>query len=118
MKEAQSLDRPHAVPREEMAGKRSDDPSVDCRRVIIREAIWLIGQEDDVGLQRQNFCEIDRRVAPAIAQHVAPSDTLNEIRDVRVAAAPFPWLLPDWYGERERSCRLSVVGDLRIQLRG
>src|SRR4051794_18261026 len=108
--QVETEDRPRAVPREEVPRKRSDHARTAQReRVVGREGVRLVGEEDDVGPQREDLLDGHRRIALALAQHVAAADALDQRGDVRVAAAPHPRRLPDRHGEgegRRREARL------------
>src|SRR4051812_2864503 len=87
--QVETENRPRAVPGEEVPRKRSDHARTAQReRVVGREGVRLVGEEDDVGPQREDLLGGHRRVALALAQHVAAADALDQRRDVRVAAAP------------------------------
>src|SRR5207245_571681 len=115
LEETEALDRPHAVPCEEVAGEGADDPhpplrgtlsrkrerdlagrGVDLLRVSLSERIRLVRQKDDVGLQRQDVVELELRITSTIAKQVPSAGALHQIGDIRVAAAPHPRFFPDW----------------------
>jgi len=80
--------------------------------IRLGERVRLVGQKDDVRLQRENVLELESWIARTIAQQVAPADALDEIRNVGVAAAPHPGLFPDGDNEREGGQRLALGGKL------
>src|SRR5205823_3944827 len=106
------------MPGEKMSGEWADDSRLDSRRIRFAKRIRLVGEKHDVRPQIENFRQIDRRIALAIAQQVASANALDEIRDVRIAAAPHPRLFPDGDDEREFRARLAAGVQLLDEIRG
>src|SRR5207253_621431 len=75
----------------------------DCIRIRSSERKRLVGQKNNVRLQREHIFELESRIASAVTEQVASADALDEIRYVRVAAAPHPRLFPD--GDHEGKIR-------------
>src|SRR5688500_18603043 len=89
-----------------MAGEGTDDTRPGNRvRILLGEHVRFVRQTAAVGAERAHSLETDRRIALAVAEDVSSARSGDEVRDIRIAAAPHPGVLPDRAGEGERSPR-------------